>query len=113
MTMPDDPFEGDDWKQYADRVLNELVPMIKDSSMSISMVPKGDTDVKFAVELGFCIMMDKPIIVVVEPGSKVPGKLVAVADAIVELHPNNMDDLMSRLEPVINKILGREEGGDS
>jgi hypothetical protein len=40
--------------------------------------------VKFAVELGFSIMLDKPIIAVVAPGTQVPGKLVAVADEIVE-----------------------------
>lgn len=60
--------------------------MINDSSVCVSIVPENamQTDVKFAVELGFMIMMDKPIIAVVRPGTKVPSKLVLVADIIIE-----------------------------
>lgn len=113
MTMPDDPFESDDWKQFADRCINELVPKIDGSAMTISLVPNGPGDVKFAVELGFSIMMDKPIIAVVKPGMKVPSKLIAVADAIVEFNANNKDELMSRLGPILQEIFDRQEGGDS
>lgn len=80
----DDPFTGKEWLEYADRAISELVPKIRDSAVTVSLVPKGQTDVKFAVELGFSIMLDKPIIAVVLPGTKVPSKMVAVADEIVE-----------------------------
>jgi hypothetical protein len=79
-----DPFAGEEWEAFADRALGELVPKLRDSSCTVSLVPTGSTDVKFAVELGFSIMLDKPIIAVVAPGTQVPGKLVAVADEIVE-----------------------------
>jgi hypothetical protein len=36
------------------------------------------------VELGLSILLDKPIIAVVKPGTRVPNKLVLVADRIVE-----------------------------
>jgi nucleoside 2-deoxyribosyltransferase len=81
---------GDDWlddpdaRAWARRVRKELVPMIRDSTVTISLVPTGDADVKFAVELGMAIMLGKPIILVVAPGTQVPDKLVLVADEIVE-----------------------------
>jgi hypothetical protein len=50
----------------------------------MSLVPgKDDVDVKFAVELGLAIMLDKPILAVVQPGTEVPGRLRQVADAII------------------------------
>ena len=112
MTNPDDPFQGDEWQQFAEQCITELVPKIDGSAMTISLVPKGSSDVKFAVELGFSIMLDKPIIAVIQPGMKVPGKLLAVADAIVELDPDNMDDLMPRLGPIIQEIVAKQNGGE-
>jgi nucleoside 2-deoxyribosyltransferase len=73
-----------EFQEWAKEVREGLIPKMADSSAVVSLVPSGDTDVKFAVELGFSIMLDKPIIAVVQPGSKVPAKLVKVADYIVE-----------------------------
>lgn len=114
--MTDDPFDSDEWRQFAERCITELVPKIDGSSVTISLVPNGPSDVKFAVELGFSIMMDKPIIAVIQPGMKVPGKLLAVADSIVEFDPNNTEGLMPRLGPILEEIFEKQkqqEGGDS
>ena len=72
------------FKDWESRVRTELIPMLESSSVNVSLVPTGETDVKFAVELGLSIMMDKPIIAVVSPGAKVPDKLVRVADHLIE-----------------------------
>ena len=69
--------------QFEKRIRKELVPMIERSGMTISMVPTGETDVKFAVELGLSIMLDKPIIALVLPGATVPPKLRQIADEVV------------------------------
>jgi len=82
--MSDNPFEGQDWEAFAEDVKTNLIPKMEGSSVIMSMVPDGNTDVKFAVELGFSIMLDKPIIAVIAPGSTPPAKLVKVADALVE-----------------------------
>lgn len=86
--MAEDPFQSEDWRTYAAHVIDELVPMIRDSAVTVSLTPDGPSDVKFAVELGLSIMLDKPIIVVLMPGRKIPGKLVAMADRVVEGHPD-------------------------
>jgi nucleoside 2-deoxyribosyltransferase len=88
----DDPFESAGFLEYAQHVREELIPMIENSAVTMALVPSGggkQVDVKMAVELGYMIMLDKPIIAVVTPGSKVPLKLATVADAIVE---GDLDD---------------------
>jgi predicted nicotinamide N-methyase len=74
-----------DFIEYADRVLEEMVPKMAGSAVCISLVPdKGALDVKFAVELGYAILMDKPIIAVAASGAPVPDGLRRVAQAVVE-----------------------------
>ncbi|ORA24906.1 hypothetical protein BST13_33595 [Mycobacterium aquaticum] len=101
----DDPFDTPEFRDYARRVRTELIPKLRDSAASISLVPNGPTDVKFAVELGLSIMLDKPIVAVVPPGTKVPAKLVAVADRIVEGDLNDRT-LADRLNTAIREVLG-------
>ncbi len=71
--------------------------------MTVSLVPKGPADMKFAVELGLSIMLDKPFIAVVAPGQEVPAKLRAVADRIVVWEPGQSEaDLMAALREVVD-----------
>lgn len=102
--MPDDPFDSLEFQDYARHVRDELIPRLDQSALSISLVPEGIGDVKFAVELGLSIMMGKPIIAVVTPGVQVPQKLALVADEIIE---GGLDDLstLARLNAAIDRIL--------
>ena len=68
----DDP-EAQAWARH---VLKDLVPMVGGSALTVSLVPTGPADVKFAVELGMSIMLDKPVILVVQTGTKIPERLV-------------------------------------
>lgn len=106
--MTDDPFETPEAREWAQRVRTELVPKLRESALTVSLVPRGDSDVKFAVELGMSIMLDKPIIAVVAPGAKVPDKLVQVADLIVE---GDVTDpgFGGRIQAAVSKILARGE----
>lgn len=60
------------------------VRQMEDSAFVTSLVPSGETDVKFALELGLSIMLDKPILAICAPGQTVPPKLALVADEIIE-----------------------------
>lgn len=83
------PERGKEWWQDPDakaflaEAADRLPKLIGGSKVSISIVP-DDVDPKFAVELGYMIMLNKPIIVVVPPGRSVPDKLAQVADRIVQ-----------------------------
>lgn len=100
-----DPFDSPEWKAYSQRALEELVPMMRGSAVTISLAPKGDaTDIKFALELGLSIMMDKPIIVVVFPDTTAPAKLLQFADRVVE---GSYDDtvLHQRMAVALRQVL--------
>jgi hypothetical protein len=73
-----------EWHDFVGQVRTGLIPLLKGTACTVSVVPQGSLDVKFAVELGMSIMLDKPIIAVVQPGTKVPERLVRVADRIIE-----------------------------
>lgn len=104
-----DPFDTPDAQAWARRVLDDLVPQLADSAATVSVVPTGPADVKFAVELGLSIMFDKPIILAISPGQKVPDHLVRVADEIVEVTPGSG---ASPLHAALDRLLGsRPDGG--
>jgi nucleoside 2-deoxyribosyltransferase len=78
----DDP----QFKEFAEQVLRDTVPKIAGSAYVISVAPvKGGTaDVKMAVEIGFAILMDKPLIVLAPKGRTVADRLLRIADHVIE-----------------------------
>jgi hypothetical protein len=78
------PDEREHWDEFVDHFRRDALTKIAGSAAFVSLVPsEADVDVKFAVELGTAVMLDKPIIAVTMPGARVPAKLAAVADEIV------------------------------
>lgn len=98
------------FEQWARRVLDDLVPKIRDSAVTVSLVPTNEADVKYAVELGLSIMLDKPIILLVRPGTRVPERLIRVADRIVEFDGSKAEGLADAIEDVMRAR--RDEGAD-
>jgi hypothetical protein len=80
----DDLNDDPQFKDFKRRVKADLIPKIDSSFATVSLVPAGETDIKFAIELGLSIMLDKKIIAVVQPGTKIPEHLARVADEIIE-----------------------------
>lgn len=89
----DDP----EFIEWANHVQNDVVPKMKGSAVCVNLAPQGETDIKFACELGLSIMLDKPIVLVCEPGQILPDKLLNIADKVVELdwkgNPNASTEL--------------------
>ena len=85
-------------EKFAKRVLHDAVPKIADSGYVIAIAPtRGTEDVKMAVEIGFSILLDKPLIVMVPIGKERHHgeKLLRIADFVVEV---DMDSEESRIE---------------
>jgi hypothetical protein len=80
-----DVFDDPKFQAYCAHVKADLVPKLQGCEAAVHLVPVGDTDVKFAVELGFAIMLNKPIIAVLRPGATLPDKLRLVTDEIVHM----------------------------
>ena len=73
------------WDDFVEHFRKEAVQMIAGSAACGSIVPSDEAgDVKFWAELGCMIMLDKPIIALVFPGTTVPRKMRLVADVVVE-----------------------------
>ncbi|QGJ92741.1 deoxycytidylate deaminase [Microbacterium phage Megan] len=100
-----DWIEEPDVQAWAKRVLDEVVPMIDQSTVFVSLVPTSEVDIKFAVEMGLALMMDKPIIVAVSPGALVPAKLLSIADAVVEFDPSQPEATQERLHEAFRQIM--------
>lgn len=104
MTEKPNPY-GSEFQDFVDRVKRELIPKLQDTDTFVSVCPidPKEVDIKFAVELGCAIMLDKPVIAAIRPGTKVPEHLMRVADKIVEL---DLDDpnCNNRLMAAVNEL---------
>lgn len=78
------PEEKHAWDEFVEHFRRDTLEQIAGSQAFISLVPKDAGDVKFWVELGAAVMMDKPILAVVAPGAKVTQKMRLICDEIVE-----------------------------
>lgn len=94
-------------KAWVRHVADDMVPKMESSAVVISLVPESrEGDVKFWVELGASIMLDKPIIAVVLGDGPIPPKLRLVADEIVRC-PKGVDPASSeRLKEALGRVLG-------
>lgn len=79
-----DPWDHPDARAWLDDIRERLVPAMADTQLVATVYTGGEPDVKLAVETGIAVLLDKPIVLVVQSGVKVPDKLVRVADRIVE-----------------------------
>jgi hypothetical protein len=72
-----------EFKAFAAHVNAHLIPMVMGADASISLVPRTEVDIKYAIELGLSIMLDKPLVIVAQTRQKIPEHLRRVADAVV------------------------------
>jgi hypothetical protein len=103
--MPEDPWQDPSAKRWIKNVLTDMAPKLADSAFTISVVPEDrEGDVKYWVELGAAICMDKPIIGLVLGDAPVPAKLALVADELVHC-PNGVDEeATERLHEAISRM---------
>lgn len=98
-----------DFKQWAAQVSRGLIPKLAESAASVALISPGsvtDVDVKHAVEIGFILLMGRPLILAVEPGVKVPAGLARAADRIVEYNPDEPERGNQRLQAAFDDLTG-------
>ena len=107
--MHDDLRNDPIYSAWEAAVRADCLPKLRDSALTVSLAPKGDPDIKYAVELGLSIMMDKPIILIVAPGQEIPRKLRDVADAIVDVDWDNFgtNGGAERIQAAIDEMMAR------
>ena len=78
------PAERKSWESWVEHVRKDTVQKMDESAFVMQLVPEHNkVDVKFAVEIGLSILMDKPILAIATPGTEIPRKLRKIADVIV------------------------------
>lgn len=85
----EDAAEFREWLAHQEDV---VAPAMAESRVILSIAPTGKPDAKFCVETGLALMMDKPIILLVDRGAHVPAKLRLVADEVIEVNLSDPRD---------------------
>lgn len=112
--MANDPWTEPEAQVFIEDVLSDMVPKMADSAIAVSLVLNPEGDVKFWVELGAMIMMDKPIIAVLGPGQVCPRKLALIADEIVAC-PDGMESprFAQDLQDAMKRVMDRVEAAET
>lgn len=84
MSSKRDRNESDEVKmrRWLNRAEREVLPMVKRSAATISINPEHP-DAKIAVELGFTLLLDKPLVIVSFSGRNIPEHLRKAADLVI------------------------------
>lgn len=100
------PWDDPDVQAWMENARVNLIPMIAESDSVASLVPRTQDDIKYAVELGLSIMMDKPIIAIVLDDRPVPYKLRIVADDIIHMKSSELGTKagQAKMMAVIEKL---------
>lgn len=108
--MSEDWTDDPNAKRWIRNVLEDMVPKMEDSVIVMSVVPsnRGEGDVKYWVELGASICMDKPILTIVMGTDPVPKKLALVSDEIVRLPQGVQPDSSEELAAAMKRLIPDE-----
>ena len=97
MAKKKDPFDSYEFQSWAADMRKRLIPKMRGSENVLMLAPdvKAEFDISFALQIGACILLEKPLILVVHPGRQIPPKLRAIADRVIEADLNGlpMDDV--------------------
>jgi hypothetical protein len=63
----------------------ELKPKLAESAYMIAVTPPGESDAKQALEIGYAILLNKPIVVVIPAGREVNAGLIRHADKVIRM----------------------------
>lgn len=98
-------------RQWVTNVIEDMVPKLSGSRFCMSIVPDGTGaeagDVKYWVELGASICMNKPIILLVMGDRTLPPKLESVADEIVRLPEGLNEDSQHLIAEALERLVKR------
>lgn len=76
--------DSEEFKTFAEDWFNRVLPHMKETALVMTVAPEdGVADVKIAVEIGFSILLDKPLIVVAPEGRHVAERLLRIADHVI------------------------------
>jgi hypothetical protein len=92
------------WKRFE----REVLPKLRESAVLLTIY-SGAFDAKLALEFGAAYLLDKPILIVSIRGARIPTKMLAVVDEIVELEGDDLQTPgnFAKLRAGIERIMAR------
>lgn len=99
-----------------DRALKEMAriaeePIIPQMLKSAFVLAYADSemnvDVWLALQVGFAVMFEKPLIVMTREDYALPPRLLAVADEIVKIKSVRDPDIKAKLKAAVDRVLGK------
>lgn len=93
-------------KAWAQEVVDNARSGMEDSANFCSIVTDGYlNDPICATQLGMAIMMDKPIILMVKVGTKLPKHLEKVSDGIIYFHDeHDLKNASARFKAILDRL---------
>jgi hypothetical protein len=87
------PYDDDGFRAWADDMRKRLIPNMKDSANVLMIAPNLDSgfDIEFALQIGATILLEKPLILLVDRKRTIPPKLRAIADRVIETDLENLN----------------------
>lgn len=100
--------ERREWERFVAHVRENTVEQMAESAFVMSLCPGSEPDIKFAVETGLAILLDKPIIVIATAGCVMPSGLRRVAHAVIEVDDIDTEagklELERKLQPILDEF---------
>lgn len=103
MPIPDAVWDDPEMQRYLEHARTTLQPMVDHSAFVISVAPEKGPDPKIAMETGYMMWLDKPLIVVASKGQKVPRNIRKVAEVVIYGEPND-PKVMAQLQKAMNRL---------
>lgn len=102
--MPEDP--NGDVKEFFRQFREQVLPKMEESEFMLTGGNPQKFDPMFALQIGACVLMDKPLIFCISPGAEASEKLMKVADEIVEVDTKNLDapGTQERMKEAIQRV---------
>jgi hypothetical protein len=106
MNANDELYNHPEIKAYLAHAEKEMLPKMKESAMSVAIVTDA-IDPKICMEIGAAVLYDKPLVIVLRPGTKVTANLKRLASTIIEGDMND-PSTHERLQDAITKVLTQD-----
>lgn len=103
------PYDDPKFRAWADDRKDTVLTMLDDSAVSMAVLSPPFTlerlDVSQALEIGASLLLDKPLILLVEAGTECPHGLAKAADRIVEIdRPLGSPSNARRIQQAISEL---------
>src|SRR5262245_50236554 len=96
------------WRRYVEDFRRNGLSKIVGSAVCLQLYGGGgsDFDVKQATELGAMLLLDKPILLVLAPGARLPTRLAKAADVVIEDWNPDDPESGARLAEAARRLAG-------